>query len=239
MSRIYFIKSARSNAIKIGVATDPRERLGNMQTGSIARLSIVAEMPGDERYEKILHAQFAEHRIRGEWFRCEGQLATFVSMLPAMYALHERVPRVRQSKPDSKPDRELIKYIERIVYPLIREIIFDFGVREFAELAATKPHIIRRAVWNQGYRIPIEWAMWAGVIASPDRKLELANAILRPLGFRALTKQQAAAEREAEARLVLLKAAVVRAIGEEDARKFFDSIGDGDEPDPPGCSSPL
>jgi len=75
---IYFIQNEVSLAIKIGVATDPEKRLSMLQIGSVDRLKILGTMPGLQEKEAELHRQFAGIRIRGEWFRPEPPLMTFI-----------------------------------------------------------------------------------------------------------------------------------------------------------------
>lgn len=94
-TRVYFIKSARSNAVKIGVADNVKTRMRALQNATPDRLILLAEMPGDERYERQLHVLFAEYRIRGEWFRCEGKLAVFIAALPAMPSPEAQRPKAR------------------------------------------------------------------------------------------------------------------------------------------------
>jgi hypothetical protein len=78
---IYFIFDARSNAVKVGQAGDPKARLRALQTAHAGPLELVATMPGEIHVEQKLHHQFAELRIRGEWFQFTGALAEFVGEL--------------------------------------------------------------------------------------------------------------------------------------------------------------
>lgn len=45
------------------------------------RLEIVEFSSVDHESEKALHQQFKRYRIRGEWFRYEGKLKTYVGNL--------------------------------------------------------------------------------------------------------------------------------------------------------------
>lgn len=67
-SFVYFIQQGRGGPIKIGVATDPRDRLASLQTATPFELRLLAAMPGSFPEEKVLHARFHAHHIRGEWF---------------------------------------------------------------------------------------------------------------------------------------------------------------------------
>jgi hypothetical protein len=62
----YLIKADGSHLVKIGIATDPMQRLKTLQTGQPMDLYLIWSVPGD--YEYDLHVRFAEYRHRGEWF---------------------------------------------------------------------------------------------------------------------------------------------------------------------------
>lgn len=69
-SYIYAIE-AYSGQVKIGIASDPRQRLSGLQTGSPVELTLLAAGAAAEpkETEKELHQRYADNRIRGEWFR--------------------------------------------------------------------------------------------------------------------------------------------------------------------------
>lgn len=62
----YLITAEGSHLVKIGIATDPMQRLKTLQTGQPMDLFLMWSVPGD--YEHALHVRFAEYRHRGEWF---------------------------------------------------------------------------------------------------------------------------------------------------------------------------
>lgn len=66
---IYFIEARLCRAIKIGWATDPKKRLANLQSVCPDQLELLFSEPGNGREEADLHAKFARHRMRGEWFK--------------------------------------------------------------------------------------------------------------------------------------------------------------------------
>lgn len=79
---IYFIQSEQTKAIKIGYTTgEVRNRVSSLQTAHPCKLHLLATMPGDLQYEKLLHMRFAEHRLEGEWFKVHPDLVEFIATL--------------------------------------------------------------------------------------------------------------------------------------------------------------
>lgn len=66
---VYLITCREIGMVKIGVAFDPFARLKTLQTAFPLDLKVEALIQGSFKLEKELHAQFAVHRVRGEWFR--------------------------------------------------------------------------------------------------------------------------------------------------------------------------
>lgn len=67
---IYLIQADGTSIFKIGIATDPSDRLSHMQVGSPLRLNMVrVAYRSDARdVERRLHEQLDEYRTHGEWF---------------------------------------------------------------------------------------------------------------------------------------------------------------------------
>lgn len=74
---VYFIQ-AESGPIKIGVAIDPQSRLNTLQCSHFEKLTLLFISPGGRELEQECHRIFAKCRIRGEWFRCEGNLKDLI-----------------------------------------------------------------------------------------------------------------------------------------------------------------
>lgn len=68
MSQIYFIQNKETGLVKIGYASDVRQRFGAVQSASGSKLELLAHFPGGKPEEQALHEKLAAHRIRGEWF---------------------------------------------------------------------------------------------------------------------------------------------------------------------------
>lgn len=83
---IYFILNEDSNAIKIGRAKDLAKRMNALQTSSPAQLKLIKSLhvEGAKRaheLEQLLHKQFNEIRLAGEWFKADASLLEYISQL--------------------------------------------------------------------------------------------------------------------------------------------------------------
>ena len=83
---IYFILNQDSNAIKIGRARDLAKRMKALQTSSPAKLKLVKSVQVEgikeaQNLEQLLHRQFSEIRLAGEWFKAEPNLLEYISQL--------------------------------------------------------------------------------------------------------------------------------------------------------------
>lgn len=78
---IYYIYNYTEDAVKIGYAKSMRNvwlRYEGLQTGSATTLILLKIEEGDQKDEYQKHQQFANLWIRGEWFRYEGKLVTYI-----------------------------------------------------------------------------------------------------------------------------------------------------------------
>jgi hypothetical protein len=66
---IYFITD--SDRLKIGKSKHPQKRLAQLQTGSGAKLRLIATFDLPDYYEKRLHKMMCFHRVNNEWFKLE------------------------------------------------------------------------------------------------------------------------------------------------------------------------
>jgi hypothetical protein len=67
-SFIYLVQDERTGCIKIGRSKNPSARERTLQSESPSHNMLFA-CPADASLELELHHQFAEYRVRGEWFR--------------------------------------------------------------------------------------------------------------------------------------------------------------------------
>jgi len=76
---VYFIESAGNGHIKIGFTKGEVEaRRRALQTGSPETLRVLAQVRGDEKLERRLHARFATSRVVGEWFEPSDALLAYI-----------------------------------------------------------------------------------------------------------------------------------------------------------------
>ena len=80
---VYFIQAnGPSGPVKIGyTGRRVSQRLAEGQTFAPEELTVLVEAPGTPADEAKLHRLFAPLRLRGEWFRYEGELRELVMML--------------------------------------------------------------------------------------------------------------------------------------------------------------
>jgi hypothetical protein len=65
---VYLIQNIETRSVKIGHARNPLARLAKLRTGSAHPLQLIRLLEGGAAGERQLHAMFAAHRKRGEWF---------------------------------------------------------------------------------------------------------------------------------------------------------------------------
>jgi DNA-binding transcriptional regulator YdaS (Cro superfamily) len=76
---VYAIESG--DAVKIGFAKDPVRRSHNIGVGSHVPYRLVGFVAATPEQEKEIHGLLSRWRIRGEWFRREGPVMHFLSLL--------------------------------------------------------------------------------------------------------------------------------------------------------------
>jgi hypothetical protein len=93
---IYVAQALPSGNLKIGRATDVRHRLVGIQVGTWEEVALlVAVSASAVEPEAELHARFAAHRIRGEWYRPAPELLEWVAVHTARLDRRRRRAAVR------------------------------------------------------------------------------------------------------------------------------------------------
>lgn len=93
MNVVYFIQAELGGAyigpIKIGYTQKLRNRLISMKMDNFHELKILKIIEGDRNKEKEIHQKFAGIRIKGEWFKPDQSLLSYVSFIeePKKYNL--------------------------------------------------------------------------------------------------------------------------------------------------------
>lgn len=67
--------------VKIGISLNVAERISSLQTGAPEKITLYAVLDGWAADEVALHRRFAAYRLNGEWFRLEGEVASWVESL--------------------------------------------------------------------------------------------------------------------------------------------------------------
>lgn len=85
MSYVYFVQAGDIGPVKIGVASNPKKRLAQMQTSCPVplRLLFFEDMRRRERafeVEAILHHALAASRQHGEWFRFDSDVRWAINL---------------------------------------------------------------------------------------------------------------------------------------------------------------
>lgn len=118
---VYFISARQVGLVKIGCADDPYERLSTLQTSSPIELAMEAILKGSYAEEKQLHARFAVHRVRGEWFKIVPEIELIIATFPAplksrpTWAERRKIRmKMQPDKPARNPilERDLKRYTE-------------------------------------------------------------------------------------------------------------------------------
>lgn len=75
---VYFIQQGSNGPIKIGRATNPVQRLRNIQVANPWRCRLLGTVDGSKREEAAMHARFSDDRMDGEWFRPSPRLYRYI-----------------------------------------------------------------------------------------------------------------------------------------------------------------
>jgi len=79
---VYIIQNTFTHNIKIGISTDPSERLSSLQTGSDVELKLIYKSGVCSNFfeiESLCHEKFKDYNVRGEWFNVDSsEVITFL-----------------------------------------------------------------------------------------------------------------------------------------------------------------
>lgn len=97
-SYVYFLRSEATRAIKIGVTRRPTKRMSALQGGTTDKLTLLGMIDGDVQMERSLHAEFAETRISGEWFK---ETAALIARVDGLLGTYRVEPTEDSTPPDA------------------------------------------------------------------------------------------------------------------------------------------
>lgn len=100
---VYFVGGPEGH-IKIGFATNLKDRLAMLQTGNPAPLAAFAYWPGDLALERRAHEVFADDRGNGEWFWRSPRLLRAVRNVQDALARPLGIRLASEAKPDDWSD---------------------------------------------------------------------------------------------------------------------------------------
>lgn len=78
-SYLYAALRPDTHEVKIGIAHDPIERIGVLQTGSAVKLLLVLVIPCAYGDERAVHARWDHLRLNGEWFRATEEVLEWIA----------------------------------------------------------------------------------------------------------------------------------------------------------------
>lgn len=84
---VYFVAAERSRLIKIGFASDIKNRFLSLSRSGPEPLRLVAIMPGTITAERQLHRRYSVERLHGEWFSITPRIVKFVNLLRLKHSL--------------------------------------------------------------------------------------------------------------------------------------------------------
>lgn len=115
MPHVYFIKPVEMDGpIKIGCSMYPETRLRSLMSWSPVDLEIVAQVDGDFDLERRLHAMFAAHYRRQEWFNPAPELLALIDDINAGKPINDLVDHSidpRDMRPGYRRSEEHRRYM--------------------------------------------------------------------------------------------------------------------------------
>ena len=98
---IYLITCKENNTCKIGLSSNPKRRLAQLQTSSSYKLHLDTIIDGDCNVEKELHEKFKSFKLMGEWFTYDNSIKEFFKPYTKEISI---------TKFNNKEDKKLIFY---------------------------------------------------------------------------------------------------------------------------------
>jgi hypothetical protein len=141
---IYFAEQIGGSLVKIGWTKGcPKRRVQSLQTGSPVELRLLGTIPAESiEDEKRLHTQFAELRVKGEWFKRSKEILALL-------------PKPSRAPPVDKNEARLSAY----VLDRFRLLILSgfSSVDEVAEMSGVRPADLRAGSIQGFFDAQVDW----------------------------------------------------------------------------------
>ena len=148
---VYFIQHNTTKHIKIGCSETLKNRLSQLQVGNSGKLRIVATCEGSFEEEKMLHKEFKEYKLRGEWFFPGQRLIFYIETYSkSFYTVPEKNPikNLRLSK--YKAQAEVAQTLG-----ITRQGIYEIEARFMDESISIKT--LKKYLEAIGYELKLEF----------------------------------------------------------------------------------
>lgn len=130
---VYFISDGEF--VKIGVASDPEQRIKALQTSTPHPLELLCTLEGDYPLERKLHTMFADYRASGEWFKLNARIMDVVE--------GRVIVRVRQTDREHQLNRQDYADIFASGLTLLKnECAFRIGIRPVPQKGERPPGLM-------------------------------------------------------------------------------------------------
>jgi len=80
-TNIYFFYNEKENGIKVGRTKNLKKRKSTLQTGSVNELKLLYSCPARKGWEDVFKNEFAEFKVRGEFYRADKKILKFILWL--------------------------------------------------------------------------------------------------------------------------------------------------------------
>ena len=169
ITNIYFIGSVESGTVKIGKSNDPEKRLAGLQTGNSNRLflyGVIRDVNG--YYENMLHKQFDDIRLEGEWFKLTDELIQFIVCKTDKPSNDNKTRAQSDVKPDPV-DVEINKIVhsKKTTNMDVRENYLKWATRAYL---ISKDNSLRHQLESKGIYVSRSGGIWFYPDADADLK---------------------------------------------------------------------
>lgn len=123
---VYFIGNIEQKIVKIGVATNLKRRLSNLQIGNPYELIVLLKLEGGYTLEKEFHILFKQYRLCGEWFVLSDEILSYISTYSIDPEEYHIKKHIHKEGLHHKPIEELYK-LGKSNIEIAKELDLDIG----------------------------------------------------------------------------------------------------------------